>query len=371
LITPKRIEFAGGGTAGHLFPALALAEEFRRNFPFCEILFWGTKHGVEYRLKEKLGYPLRTIQIHGFRRRFAITNFLIPLEFCWSECRLLFHFLWHRPDLVVGTGGYVSGPVVSLATILRINTIIQEQNSFPGMTTRLLSRWVKRVYLTYESSRTFFSKQKKLRVVGNPVRRQPERLDPEPARKLFALRSDCQTLLIFGGSQGGLGLNKLMLEVAPKLLADSTIQIIWATGPAHFERIRGELHGFADLHLFPFIDAMYAAYSVSDLVICRSGATTIAELTYLGKPAVLIPFPFATAGHQEFNARELAKAGAALCFIEDKTSGEQLFTAIKDLLANKNKLMQMQEQMKNLARPNAAYDIVSDVRDTFFIDPRA
>jgi len=357
----KRIEFAGGGTAGHLFPAIALAHEFKSRFPMCEIQFWGTKRGVEYRLRNQIGFRLRTIRIRGFKRQFSMSNLLIPFELITSFFVVLFHFLVHRPDLVVGTGGYVSGPVVFTASRLGIKSIVHEQNSYPGATTRFLSKWVKRVYLTYETSKKYFKAKNKLNVLGNPIRPFFEKIDQKKALEEFGLKSEKNTLFVFGGSQGGLGLNNLISKIAPKLLEQKKNQIIWATGPNHYEKIKNQMGNLERLYLSPFIEKIHLAYSVSDLVLCRSGATTIAELTYLGIPAILMPFPFSTAGHQEFNARELEKAGAAKCFLEKETTEDLLYDEINNLLNDKNQITGMKKNMQNLARPNAANDIVSDL----------
>lgn len=364
----KRIDFAGGGTAGHLFPALSLAQEFKRRFPSCEIRFWGTKRGVEYRLRRQLGFQLFTIKIRGFRRSFALSNLLIPIELTGSLFFLIFHFLFHRPNLVIGTGGYVSAPVVFAAWIAGISTAVQEQNSYPGVTTRLLSRVAKRVYLTYESSRQYFKNQGKIQVFGNPVRQMTVDADRESAAKKFGLSTDKKTLFVFGGSQGGLGINRLVLGITRQMLEDGRIQILWATGPNHFDKIAQKVGDVKDVHLFAFIEDMYAAYAACDLTLCRAGATTIAELTYLGVPAILIPFPFATADHQKYNAMELEKAGAAKYLPEKETTGDILLETVKGLINDESQLARMKNKMKGMAKPNAAHDIVSDLCNFVLVD---
>ena len=365
---PKKIDFAGGGTAGHLFPALALAQEFQNRFPSCEIQFWGTKKGIEYRLREQIGFKLKTIRIRGFQRKFNLSNIMIPFEILGSMFFLKFYFLFRRPDLVIGTGGYVSGPVLFIASRLGIFTAIHEQNSYPGATTKILSRWVKKIYLSYDESKKYFQWQQKIRIFGNPIREIQGKHSRSAGLDEFGLLPEKKTLFIFGGSQGGLGINKLMIEIVPKLLAEKKIQVIWATGPKHFENIKEQIDTFDGLSIYQFIDKMYLAYAAYDLVICRAGATTVAELTYLGVPAILIPFPYATANHQEFNARELEKAGAAKCIIEKKTSCEELIKTIIELLNNEKILSEMKKNSKNLGRPNAAFDIVSDLCDTLLFN---
>lgn len=363
-----RIEIAGGGTAGHLFPGLALAQEFQARFPDCRIQFWGTRRGIEYRLKQSLGYPLRTIPIRGFQRQFRGSNFLIPFQLLGSVFYVLFYFLLHRPSLVIGTGGYVSGPVVGGAVLLRIPTAIHEQNSYPGVTTRVLARWVRRVYLTYKSSQEYLKGDTPVRVYGNPVRKIQKNLNREEASKEFGLDPKKKTILVFGGSQGALGINNLLEQVVPGLLADPDYQLLWATGAAHFQGIQERLGKIPGLHLYPFIEQIYSAYACADLVICRAGATTLAELTCLGVPAILIPFPHATAGHQAYNARELERTGAAVCLLEEETTPERILQEINKLFKNKSLLQEMKSRMNDQARPNAAHDIVSDLYRSLLSD---
>ena len=364
---PKKIDFAGGGTAGHLFPALALAQEFQNRFPSCETQFWGTKMGIESRLQKQIGFKLKTIRIRGFQRKFNLSNIMIPFEILGSMFFLKFYFLFRRPDLVIGTGGYVSGPVLFIASRLGIYTAIHEQNSYPGATTKILSRWVKKIYLSYDESKKYFKQQQKIRIFGNPIREIPGKPGRSAGLDEFGLVPEKKTLFIIGGSQGGLGINKLMIKMVPKL-AEKKIQVIWATGPKHFESIKEQIENYDGLAIYQFIDKMNLAYAASDLVICRAGATTVAELTYYGVPAILIPFPYATANHQEFNARELEKAGAAMCVIEKKTTGEELYKTVIDLLDNEKKLLEMKKNTKNLGRPNAANDIVSDLCNTLLFN---
>ena len=367
---PRRIHFAGGGTGGHLFPALALAQEFRRRFPSAEIVFWGTKRGIEYRLGEKLGFPLRLISVRGVRRGAVLANLAVPFRLAESLIRVLWEFLSRRPDLVVGTGGYVSGPVGFAAVLLRIPLVLQEQNSFPGATTRLLARWAERTYLTYGSSRRYFPRkvQSKLRLLGNPVRSMPALGDREEGARYFGLDPRKRTLFVFGGSQGALAVNRLVAEMVEELVASAGIQVLWATGPAHHARLARRLAGLSGVRLLPFIERMDLAYAASDLVLSRAGATTLAELQFAGKPAVLIPLPTAAAGHQEFNARELEAAGAAICLVQKGLTPQKVRETVEALLRDDRRLQQMSQKMKGLARPHAVTDIVSDICRALFAD---
>lgn len=365
---PIRIHFAGGGTAGHLFPAVAIANEFSHRFPNCEIRFWGTKRGVEFKLKDQLKYPLNLIQIRGFNRKMSLQNLLIPFEFIGSVFKLLFSFIWKRPDLVVGTGGYISLPVVFSAATVRIPTAIHEQNSYPGVSTRVLGKWAKRIYLTYDSSVEYFKHQNRVEVFGNPVRQFDAPTEPELAMEQFNIDNGKKTLFVFGGSQGALGINRLMLNVAPRLVTECKIQIIWVTGPNHYNQIVESVGMYSDIKLHPFITDIYSVFAICDLCVCRAGATTIAELTYLEVPAIMIPFPSATGGHQEYNARDLESKGAAICILEKDLDAEKLFQTIKQTIENEAKLVSMKTNMKSLARPNAAHDIVSDLCDHLILN---
>jgi len=333
-----------------------------------EIVFWGTRRGIEYRLRSALGFPLQLIPVRGFRRGVVLGNVLVPLALLWSLVRVVMEFLARRPDLVVGTGGYVSGPVGFAAVLLRIPVVLQEQNSFPGATTRLLSRWATRVYLTYESSRRYFGRrvQPKLVVLGNPVREMPALGDRQEGARFFGLEPNKPTLFVFGGSQGALALNRLVAEMVAQLVSDAPVQVLWATGPAHYEKFSEQLGKLPGVRVFPFIERMDLAYAVSDLVLSRAGATTLAELELAGKPAVLVPLPTAAAGHQEVNARELEKAGAAICLLQRDLTPQKLKEAVLTLLQNPDRLRQMGRNMLKLARPHAATDIVSDICRTLF-----
>lgn len=364
----KRIHFAGGGTAGHLFPALAIAQEIARRFPDVEVEFWGTKKGIEFRLRDYIAFPLNTISIRGFQRRLTIRNTLVPFQLIMSIIRTILQFSKKRPDLVFGTGSYVSGPVVLAAAALGIPTAIHEQNSRPGMTTRWLGRIARRIYLTYPSSRDSFKHQDRINVFGNPVRDFDRLSRTRKDAKLLNLDPDRKTVFMFGGSQGALRLNMLMKEMVRDLVSPKKIQVIWVTGRLHYEAISKEFGKTRFLTLFDFMQEIHLAYSACDLVICRAGASTIAELTTLGIPAVLIPLPHSAGGHQTANARELESAGAAICLEESEADVTKLRRLIEELLSDPSRLSAMGYKMKQMGRPNAAHDIVSDLFDTLLVD---
>jgi UDP-N-acetylglucosamine--N-acetylmuramyl-(pentapeptide) pyrophosphoryl-undecaprenol N-acetylglucosamine transferase len=349
-----RIIIAGGGTGGHLFPGIAVAEEFIRRDEQTEILFIGTKRGIESKLLGTLGYELRTIDIEGIKGRGlkALLRgiYQIPQSMRQSK-RILKHF---RPQIVIGVGGYASGPAVLSAHFMGIPTAIAEQNAVPGVTNRILGRFADKIFVTYSPTTKSFA-QAKVLLSGNPV------------RAVFAgvksrqkLAKDYMQLLIFGGSQGAVMINKNVVEMLPQLLKMKTrVRVLHQTGAREMESVRASYHRYGiDADVTPFIVDMADAYRQADLIICRAGATTLAEITAAGKAAVLIPFPFATNDHQTKNARILADKGAAIMIKEKDLSGNKLFEVVEGLLSDPEKLQLMEDNSAKLGNINAASTIV-------------
>jgi UDP-N-acetylglucosamine--N-acetylmuramyl-(pentapeptide) pyrophosphoryl-undecaprenol N-acetylglucosamine transferase len=351
-----RVLIAGGGTGGHLFPGIALAEEVLVRGG--EVLFVGTARGIESRVLPELGLPLRTIRVGGLagvswrqRLRFLVEGPLAAAQ----AVRILRRF---RPHVVAGVGGYSSGPVVLTAALGRIPTVILEQNSVPGVTNRLLGRVVRRVFGAFEESRQHFPRRK-VQLPGNPVRRaivdSLQGVDRRPA----ATRE--VRVFVFGGSQGARFINECLMQAAP-MLADASVALLHQTGEADHERVsRAYADAGLDAEVHPFISDMAARYAWSDLIVCRAGATTLAELAIVGRPAVLIPFPFATHNHQERNAREFEEAGAALCRTQDGLDGPGLAALIQQLADDEPRRAKMADAMGRQARPRAAADIVDQL----------
>jgi len=349
-VAPLRVIFAGGGTGGHLFPAIAIADELRRIDPATEILFVGTAKKIEARLVPQRGYAFRTIWISGFSRRLRPGNLLFPLKLVIAMMQARSIIREFRPDVVVGTGGYVSGPVLRSAMTLGVPTLIQEQNSHPGVTTRLLAGKANEVHLTFESSRRYFSRTDNLFVSGNPTRRDLEGADRAQACRYFGFDplDRRTTLLVFGGSLGARSINEAVAEALPTLLGDG-FRVIWQTGSEWPRRPDAPPDA---LWMAAFIDRMDYAYAASDLALCRAGATTIAELTSLGKPAILVPYPLAAANHQVENARSMAGAGAAEVLYDHEVA-KGLAGMVRGL-RDPERLRLMAAQSKKLGRPDAA-----------------
>ncbi len=357
-----RIIFAGGGTGGHLFPAIAIAEDVRKLEPAAAILFVGTKGKIETRVVPQHGYAIETIWISGFRRRFSVNNFLFPLKLVVSMIQAMSIIRKYKPDVVVGTGGYVAGPVLRAAVMQGIPTLIQEQNSYPGVTTRILARKVNEVHLAFERSRQYLVRMDNVFTTGNPTRGNLEQVDVSDAYAYFGFRPEDKrkTALMFGGSLGAHTINEAVRAGIDEIMRQD-LRIIWQTGHEDIGEARQASARYPRESVFvsEFIDRMDYAYAASDLVVCRAGATTIAELTRLGKPAILVPYPYAAANHQVENARTLASQGAAE-IIDDGEISAKLSAVVSSLLKD-DRLRTMGEQSKKLGKPSAAMDIARRV----------
>jgi UDP-N-acetylglucosamine--N-acetylmuramyl-(pentapeptide) pyrophosphoryl-undecaprenol N-acetylglucosamine transferase len=376
-----RVLIAGGGTGGHLFPGVAIAEEVMRQAPDSEVLFVGTERGIEARILPELGWRLAFIQVSGLKTVGPLQKVLGLLRLprsLWQSLRLLRQF---RPDAVIGVGGYASGPVLLVARLTGRPTAILEQNSIPGLANRILGRLVQAVFLSFDDARRFF-RPGVVHLTGNPIRRAiREALGPEstshdtqntgPEKAALGTAGGPPTLLVMGGSQGAVAVNTLVCEAGALLAARGLhLRIVHQTGAADLERVQArwrELGIAVDCR--PFIQDLATEYSRCDLVVCRAGATTVAELGIAGRPAIFIPYPFAADNHQELNAREMVNRGAALMMRQAELTAGQLADAIADLLADPERLAAMRRAMKSLGRPDAARDIVHWCRDHSF--PRA
>jgi len=356
-----RVLVTGGKTGGHLYPALAVMEALKER-KACDFLFVGTKKGIEAKVVPLKNIPFHTVWISGFYRGKIAENLLFPFKMMVSMIQSL--FLVHRfhPDVVLGTGGYVSWPVLTAAVLLRKRTLIQEQNIYPGLVTRLLSSHMDGVYLSYKSSRKYFRRQSNLIESGNPTRKSLEKGNPQEGYKRFGLRSDRLTLFVFGGSQGARGINRAILSVLDRLMMNKTLQLLWAAGPRWAEEVLHRCEVWQErIKVLPFIHEMNLAYAVSDLIVCRSGATTIAEIARLGLPALFIPYPAAAGGHQKKNAEMLVEAGAAQMMLEEMASPGKLGDLLIHLLENQEQREQMSRRIKTMAAPRAAEMIAEDM----------
>lgn len=361
-----KIIIAGGGTGGHLYPGIAVAEEFRNRsqepeerIQKTDIVFVGTEHGIESRVIPREGYPIRFLKAEGLvgksllKKIRALIAFLFSLSGSYSILRSV------RPDVVIGVGGYASVGMLLTAHFKGIPTIILEQNSVPGFANKFLGKFVDAIALTYQESISFFAKEKSY-LTGNPIRKQILQRDENKAYGLFPLEKARFTVFVFGGSSGAKSINSAMVEALNYLLdLRQNIQFLHQTGERDYETVKDAYRrlGFNGI-VVPFIYQMAEAYSISDMVICRAGATTLSEITAIGKPAILIPFPHAASNHQESNARKLEDMGAARMILDRELCGEVLSDAIRSLYDDEKARKEMQKAALAFGRMDAAEKIV-------------
>mgnify|MGYP001253982731 CR=1 FL=1 len=347
-----RVIFAGGGTGGHLFPGLAVAREFRRRDGGVEILFVGTEQGIEFRVLPKEGFKLETLTVKGIKGR-GLRGVLdalygVPASL-WRSLKIIRQF---RPDCIIGLGGYASGPLLLAGKLKNVRCAIMEQNLRPGFTNKLLARWVDRVFTAYSKSADYLPGARVIES-GNPVRwRELPKIS----------RSEKFSLLIFGGSAGARRINFAVAD-ALKLLTDlsSRLFITHQTGQADFPAIREAYSALPfEVEITPFIDKMDEAYARADLVLCRAGATTVAELTAFGKAAILVPYPYAIYDHQRGNAQALQERGAAEMILDQELTGARLAERIHGYCADREKLERMAAAARAMGRPDAAARIVDE-----------
>jgi UDP-N-acetylglucosamine--N-acetylmuramyl-(pentapeptide) pyrophosphoryl-undecaprenol N-acetylglucosamine transferase len=362
-----RVIIAAGGTGGHLYPGVAIAREFERQLQGAEIIFVGTRRGLETKVLPREGYELVTIEARGIMGKGLIGGILglavtpLGLARCLALCRT------RRPDLVIGIGGYSSPPLVAAALLLGIKRAILEPNAYPGMANRLLSPLANVVFVSYAEALPFFEIGK-TRVVGTPIRRAFLETTPSPERP----PARDPLLLVLGGSQGARSINRAMTSAFPILVRSHPgLRVIHQTGERDVEEVTAAYRAavqkigssVAEPEVAPFLFDVPRALRQADLIVSRSGATTVAEITACGKPAILIPFPHAIHGHQERNARVLEHAGAAQVIVDQRLNGDVLAQGVSALLDDRARLAEMGRHSHSLGRPDAAERIVAVCRE--------
>ena len=354
-----KVIIAGGGTGGHLFPGLALAEEFRKRDNSTEITFVGTEQGIEARIIPREGYPIKFLRSEGIVGLSFLKKMKAALKLGLSMLDAYGILKAVRPDIVIGVGGYASGAIVLLASLKSVPTMIHEQNSVPGLTNKILGKLVKRICVTYHESMMSFPMGKTF-LTGNPIRTRILKGERDAACRLFSLDKNMFTVFVFGGSSGARSINRVMVDALNYLsgLRDK-IQFLHQTGEKDFENIR-EAYRKAGVKgtVAPFIYQMAEAYAAADVVVSRAGATTLAELTALGKPAILIPYPYAAGRHQEFNAMKLREMGAAYMVSESGMKADTLAQNIREIYENESIRNDMKKASIGLGRPEACSRIV-------------
>ena len=357
-----RILITGGGTGGHVYPGLAVAEQLRRQAPAAEISFVGTRRGIEATLVPRAGWAFASVPASGFRGLGVAARLRFLLNFALGALASLGLLLRRRPDVVLGTGGYVSAPVIAAARLLGIRCAVQEQNAIPGSVNRLVGRWARRVYLGFAGAARWFPAGRCV-ATGNPVRAVMAEAAAGPTRPAPAPDGACH-VLVFGGSGGAATLNRAVEQAAGRWHRRPGLTMLIQTGPREHAAVQAAVAASAPgaaLDVVPYIDDMATELARADLVVCRSGAMTLAELHCLGRPAVLVPFPHATDDHQVRNARDCEQAGAAVVLLDGECDGDRLGAVVDALLADPDRLDGLGRAARALARPQAAADIAADV----------
>lgn len=356
------VVFSGGGTGGHLYPALALAGALAELREDVKPFFVGAERGIEARILPERGLPHLLVPVEGLRRSLSLSNLGVIARLVSAVRRVVSTLRPMHPGVVVVTGGYASAPAGLAAVLLRVPLVVQEQNETPGVTTRLLARWARQIHVAYPEARRRLPEGVQARVLesGNPVR-PPSKIDPLEAREALGLPSSGPVLLVVGGSQGSLALNELMREALPAL-ADSRWQVLWATGPTHYEGLIASLDSMPqNLRLVPYIDDMPKALACADLALSRAGAMTTSEFLSWGVPSVLIPLPTAAANHQKHNALALAAAGVSICIDQSDATGAIIAALVEELGGDEDRLGEMAQKAAERGRPNAAREIAEAV----------
>ena len=358
-----RIIISGGGTGGHVYPAIAIADAIKKIAPDAEILFVGARGKLEMEKVPKAGYPIEGLWVSGFQRKLTWRNLLFPLKLIgswWQARQIVRRF---RPDVAVGVGGYASGPTLNVATRMGIPAVLQEQNSFPGITNKLLAKRADKICVAYKGMERFFPKEK-IVLTGNPVRSETfQQLDEkrEEALNYFSLARGKKTIFVFGGSLGARTINEAMAASSQLIAENENVQVLWQVGKLYLETFQScGTAKLPNVRVQPFIDRMDLAYAAADIIIGRAGALTISELCLVGKPAILAPSPNVAEDHQTKNALALVEKDAALLVKDANAKEEMVWTAL-EVLKNEALARRLGENIRKLALPDAAIMIAQEV----------
>lgn len=358
-----KVMLSGGGTGGHIYPAISIANRIKEEHPDVEILFVGTEQGIESEIVPKNGFELKTVTVQGFNRKIDFENIkrVFRLFKGMEQARRVIKKF--KPDVVIGTGGYVSGPVLFNASMKKIPTIVHEQNSFPGVTNKILAKTVTKVLTSFEDSHKRFpeSTREKLVFTGNPVRKEILVARKNVARRNLGISEDKKMVLCYGGSGGSRKINNAM-KLLIKSMLDDDIAFIFATGTRFYDEFIEEI-GNINLkpyqRIVPYLEDMANALAASDLVIGSAGAISLAEITALGKPSVIIPKAYTAENHQEYNAKSIEKQGGGVCILEKQLTPERLNDTVLKLLGDREALMDMSRASKDIGKPEAI-DLIYD-----------
>ena len=363
-----RVIISGGGTGGHINPGIAIAKKIKEKHSDANILFLGTEKGLERNLVPKEGFKIKFITVEGLNKRLSlktIKSVMSSLKGFVQANRIIKNF---KPDIVIGTGGYVCGPVVLSAFIKGIPTIIHEQNAIPGVTNKILSKFVTNIAISFKESEKYFPKNKVF-FTGNPVREQIVNLNKEHSREFWGMDKEKPVILVVGGSRGAKNVNFAIADIIPKL-NEENLQLIFITGEnqyedvlKHLEKNKINIKHMKGIKIFPYIFNMHDALGACDLIISRAGATTLSEITTVGIPAILIPSPFVANNHQEYNAIALEEHGAAVLIKESQLINNVLCEQILNIVKNKDMLNTMASNSKKIAVLDATDKIYALIKD--------
>ena len=349
-----KIIISGGGTGGHIFPAIAIAKAIQSIVPKAEFLFIGALHKMEMEKVPEAGFTIEGLWISGFQRNLSLQNLAFPFKLIsslWKARRLIKRF---KPDIAIGVGGFASGPTLKMASSMGIPCLIQEQNSYPGITNKLLANQVKKICVAYEGMEKYFPKEK-IQYTGNPIRKQVIEIEgkKEEALSFFNLKTDKRTILIVGGSLGARSINNAILKHL-KEWGQIDVQIIWQTGKTGIDAATEALaqNAIPQIKAYAFIKRMDLAYAAADLIISRAGAIAISEIAAVAKPVIFVPLPTAAEDHQTMNAQQLVDKKAAI-MVADKIVNEKLLPMANDLIRNETTLKEMANEIKKLGIKNA------------------
>lgn len=353
-----RFIISGGGTGGHIYPAVAIANELKSRFPEAEFLFVGAKDKMEMQKVPQAGYAIKGLWISGIQRKLTFDNAMFPfklLSSMWNSFRIIKSF---KPDVVIGTGGFASGAVLKVASMLNIPTVIQEQNSYPGITNKLLAKKANKICVAYENLERFFPKDKMI-LTGNPVRQDLiNEASKSEAIAYFKLDANKKTLLVLGGSLGARRINQL-IEKELDFILSQNIQIIWQCGKLYLNDY-SKYNEKENVQVVAFIDRMDLVYAAADVVISRSGASSVSELCIVGEPTIFIPSPNVAEDHQTKNAKAISDKNGAI-LIKESELDTQFETIFSDLISDEKKQLELSQNIMRLAKPNATKDIVEEI----------
>ncbi|UVI32197.1 undecaprenyldiphospho-muramoylpentapeptide beta-N-acetylglucosaminyltransferase [Paenibacillus spongiae] len=354
-----RIVLTGGGTGGHIYPALAIGKQAEEEDPGTSLLYIGTPKGMESRIVPEHGVKFESVEITGFRRKLSLENFKTVMRFLRGVRRSKELLRSFKPDVVVGTGGYVCGPVVYAAAKLGIPTIIHEQNADPGLTNKFLARYVDCVAVSFKESIPSFNKAKRIVHTGNPCASNVVRANREKGYASLGLPLGSRIVLMVGGSRGAKAMNDAMVDMGPLLQRLPNVHFVFVTGESYYEqtmeRMKKVIPKLSNyIHVLPYLHNMPEVLAATTLVVSRSGASSLAEVTALGIPSILIPSPNVTNNHQEANARSIADAGAAEMIVERNLNGEMLFERIQAIMTDPGRLASMGKASHSLGIPQSA-----------------